>query len=367
MFSALLYFDHNATHPLSPAARAAWLDAVDRFPGNPSSPHRLGQRAEKALEDARATLGQHLGCAPENIVFTSGATESANMVLAAFPSVAVSALEHPCVLESPARSALIPSKADGQVDLAALTDIVTQGKPHLVALMAANNETGVLQPWQDALAICRAAGVPLMCDAAQWIGKLPSHELGAADFVIGCAHKFGGPTGVGFLACRRPIPALLRGGPQENQRRPGTENLAGILSMTAAFADCAASFGSIAEREQWRDEFERNFVAAVPEMKVLGHGAPRLWNTSAVLMPELNDCRRRWVVLLDKLGFAVSTGSACSSGKEKPSHVLTAMGIPSTDAGRALRFSSGWTSTRESWMQLLTGILEAVTKARDIR
>lgn len=355
----VLYFDHNATHPLSATARRVWLEAVEKFPANPSSPHRLGQRAEAALQDARERLAGMLGCGVEEIVFTSGATESANAVLVQFDDVMVSAIEHPCVVESSrGKSArALTSAATGVCAPPHFAD----GKPQLVALMAANNETGVLQPWREALAACRESGVKFFCDAAQWIGRVPASGLGACDFVSGCAHKFGGPQGVGFLKCPADFPPLLRGGPQEEGRRAGTENVAGILAMVAALEEREAAIrdGALARRIEWRAQFEKELAAALPSARILGAGAGRLWNTVSVIMPEQPDCRRRWVVVMDRLGFAVSTGSACASGKEKPSHVLTAMGVPPGEAGRVLRFSAGWETTADDWARLLDGVKAA--------
>src|SRR5216117_2319112 len=242
------YFDHNATTPMLPAARQAWLDATEKFIGNPSSPHRIGSRADAAISAARRRLADLLGCDALDLVWTSGATESNNTVLHHFartlPSTAevwVSAIEHPCVMAStkhyfPKRHRLIPVTREGVVDLNWLTEEIAHARPGLVAIMAANNETGVLQPWREALAICRQWEVPLFCDAAQWIGKLPPNGLGQCDFVSGASHKFGGPTGIGFLKCppKGRVEPLLRGGPQEEGRRAGTENVAGILSMLAA-------------------------------------------------------------------------------------------------------------------------------------
>lgn len=362
---AVLYFDHNATHPISATAKAAWLDAVERFPGNASSPHRLGQRAERALEGSREQLGAILGVSADRVVFTSGATESNNMVLAQAKHVWTSAIEHPCVMEpSHGKSTRIPVNAAGVVEVAWITAQLRTERPDLIAVMAANNETGVIQPWQEIAEICRIEGVPFLCDAAQWVGKMPSAGLGAATFVSGCAHKFGGPTGVGFLVCPQSFPALLRGGPQEEGRRAGTENLAAVQSMVAALEERvgAISSGGADARHVWRDRFELALRDRVSGVEILGAGAERLWNTVAVLMPEPPDCRRRWVVVMDKLGLAVSTGSACASGKEKPSHVLTAMGVPAEIAGRALRFSAGWETEEKDWGALLRGVEAAVAE-----
>jgi cysteine desulfurase len=367
----MLYFDHNATSPLSDAAREAWLDAIARYPGNPSSPHRLGARADAALSQARERLADWLGCEPAEIVWTAGATEANNTVLyhAAQSSDGeawVSAIEHPCVMESARRHfskrhRLIPVTPEGALDLDWLERSLKDHSPSLVAVMAANNETGVLQPWREAMSLCREKGVPFFCDAAQWIGKIPASGLGAADFVSGCGHKFGGPQGVGFLKCPRKLRPLLVGGPQEDGRRAGTENIAGILSMIAALdlREGAMKVGGLVERVAWRAEFEEMLTRELPGAWIIGAGAARLWNTVSAVMPELPDCRQRWVVKLDSLGFAVSTGSACASGKEQTSHVVSAMGLTASEASRVLRFSSGWETTRSEWQSLLDGLRRA--------
>jgi cysteine desulfurase len=364
----VLYFDHNATHPLSATAKRVWLEAVEKFPANPSSPHRLGQRAEAALDDARARLGKMLVCAPGEIVFTSGATEGANTVidhaLADGDEVWVSAIEHPCVMEAArtGRCLEIPVGGDGIVDLAWLERELGSRRPALVAVMAANNETGVLQPWRAAQDLCRQHAVPCLCDAAQWIGKHPSEGAGTCEFLTACAHKFGGPQGVGFIVCRSTMWPLLRGGPQEDGRRAGTENVASILAMAAALEEreSAIRTGGVIDLLAQRVHFENELLAAVPDARIVGAGSERLWNTVSVIMPEQPDCRRRWVVVMDKLGFAVSTGSACASGKERPSHVLTAMGFTPEEAGRALRFSAGWETPADDWARLLEGVKAAV-------
>jgi cysteine desulfurase len=365
----VLYFDHNATHPLSAAARAAWLEAVEKYPANPSSPHRLGQRAEAALENARERLAALLGCTVGRIVFTSGATEANNQIIfhhAARGSAGwASGIEHPSLREPLlarfAKPKLVATQPSGEIDLTGLAQALAGDRPAMFALMAANNETGVLQPWQSALAMCRAAGVSYVCDATQWLGRLPARGLGECDFLTASAHKFGGPVGVGFLAGPEKTAGLLLGGPQESGRRAGTENLPGILAMVAALKEreTALRAGAADERLAWRQRFERELTAALPAVRILGAEADRLWNTVAVLMPETPDCRRRWVVVLDRLGFAVSTGSACASGKEAPSHVLLAMGIAPAEAGRALRFSAGWATTWADWERLREGLLAA--------
>ncbi len=370
----MIYFDHNATHPVSATARAAWADAAERFIGNPSSPHRLGARAEATLTQAREKLAGWFGCDPREIVWTSSATEAANAVLhhaalAGAGEVWFSAIEHPCVIEPvrryfPKAHRLIPVTRDGVVDLGWLAEELKRNIPGLVAIMAANNETGVLQPWRETLALCRERGVAFFCDAAQWIGKLPAAGLGPCDYMIGSAHKIGGPQGVGFLKCPANFHPLLLGGPQEEGRRAGTENVAGVLAMIAALEEREAALpdGEAARRLALRVNFEQQLARDLPGVKIIGSAADRLWNTVSAVMPELADCRQRWVVKLDKLGLAVSTGSACASGKEETSHVLAAMGLGHV-ASRVLRFSSGWETGAGDWDALRAGLGQAVASS----
>ena len=367
----MIYLDHNATSPLLPAARAAWLEAEDRFPGNPSSPHRVGARAEAALEQARQRLAARLGCSPLDLVWTSGATEACNTVLRHVAGadsdrpVWVGAAEHPAVLETARhlwgdRLHLVPVDAAGVTRLDWVEDHLARVQPALVAVMAANNETGVLQPWRRLQELCAARGVPYFCDATQWCGRFPTAGLGACDFVAGSAHKFGGPRGVGFLKCPngRPLRPLFLGGHQQDGRRAGTENVPGILAMLAALDWCEQQMADdgAARRQLFRDAFEQALRQALPTVAINGAGVDRLWNTVNVIMP-VADCRQRRVVRLDKAGFAVSTGSACASGSEQASHVLTAMGRTAEEAGRALRFSGGWLTTAAEWNELLQAII----------
>ena len=378
----MLYFDHNATTPVMPAARAAWLEATEKFIGNPSSPHRLGQRADGALQNAREQLAACLGCDAMDIVWTSGATESNNMVFHHFANrgatkdaeVWISAIEHPCVQAAAEfhfgkRVCRIPVTRPGIVDLNWLCEELKRHRPALIAVMAANNETGVLQPWREVLAFCREANVPFFCDAAQWVGKLPSSGLGECDFVSGCAHKFGGPKGVGFLKCPGAgrLQPLLLGGQQEEGRRAGTENVAGVFSMMAALESRERSLAAHEhkERAEWRAAFVKRLLEQLPGSQIVGAGAGQLWNTVSALMPEA-DCQQRWVVKLDKFGCAVSTGSACASGREEPSKVLAAMGYSPSEASRMLRFSSGWETTGADWDALLQALVKVQEEVRPV-
>lgn len=371
MLAGMTCFDHNATAPLHPAARQAWLEAAEKFPGNPSSPHRLGRRAEAALDVARERLAGFMGADAADLVWTSGTTEACNTVVRHFAAtlppdaeVWVSAIEHPAILETARqqfgpRLRPIPVTRHGTVDFAWLARELPGRRPGFVAVMAANNETGVLQPWRETQALCRAHGVPFVCDAAQWFGRLGAQGLGECDSVVGSGHKCGGPHGVGFLKCppRTSLTPLLRGGPQEHGRRAGTENVPGVMALLAALE--TREWSLVAGEEQprlaWRDAFEERLLATLPGTAIVGAGQPRLWNTVLALMPPTAG-PARWVVKLDKLGFAVSTGSACASGKEQPSSVLTAMDYAAADTDRVLRFSSGWETSAADWDALLAAL-----------
>jgi len=367
----MIYFDYNATAPVMREAREAWLHVTEKVGGNPSSMHQYGSKAAILLADAREKLAEHLGCHPLDIVWTSGATEANNMVIHHFAKklgptgeIWVSAIEHPCVFDSAQhyfgrRARLIPVARDGVIDLDWLTTELADSRPGLVAVMAANNETGVIQPWREAAAICRQYKIPFFTDAVQFIGKMPLRGLGECDYVSGAGHKFGGPRGVGFLKIpnRSALTPLLHGGKQEGGRRAGTENVAIIAAFMAALD---AREKQILRSEHllrglWRDNFERELLRTLPGTTIVGATQPRLWNTVSALMPD-GDRKLQWVIRLDKAGFAVSTGSACTTGKEEPSHVLSAMGYKAAQAVRSVRFSAGWETTEADWDALLKGL-----------
>jgi len=368
----MLYFDHNATCPVMREAREAWLEATEKVHGNPSSPHAFGAAAHKALTEAREKLAHFLGCQPADIIWTSGATEANNMAMHHFAQtldakseVWISSIEHPCVHDSSKhyfgkRAKLIPVTHDGVVDMEWFTQEMADTRPGVVAVMCANNETGVIQPWRELHAICQTYEVPFFTDAVQWLGKMPAKGLGECDYVSGAAHKFGGPRGVGFLKIphKHKLNSLLYGGKQERGQRAGTENVPIIVSMLAALEarEKQLTEGHHETRAVWKEKFEKLLVRQVQGATIVGANVPRLWNTTSALMPEGGQLR--WVTRLDKAGFAVSTGSACTTGKEEPSHVLTAMGFKANEVAHVLRFSSGWETTAADWEALEKGIVK---------
>ncbi len=354
------YFDHNATTPLHPAAREAWLRASEKHWHNPSSLYRDAGMASQRLEAARERLGMLLGVEAERIVFTSGATESNNALLASLERVAVSSIEHPSVRMAARNAIEIPVNAHGIVEPEAVKKWIAEQRPALVSVMAANNESGALQPWRDIAALCRGHGVPFHSDAAQWIGKCDSSHLGECDYITGSAHKFGGPKGCGFLVLPDEDSRLhfMRGGPQENGRRAGTENYPAIEAMVTALETITPQLGEIESTQGKRRD---NFIAAMrsrfDDLRVISEAAPRLWNTVLMVMPAHSNLK--WLTALSRRGFSISTGSACSSGKEGSSVVVTALGAAPEELKRVVRVSGGWESTGEDWEALAAAFGEA--------
>ena len=364
------FFDYNATSPLRPEARAAWLAAGDELWLNPSSPYRAAARVHAHFNTARERVAELFEVASGRVLFNSGATEGNNAIFAhwaetlpASARVAVSPTEHPSVVEA-AKCALgervdwLTLDAQGAVDVAALVKLLEQGEVEAVSVMAANNETGILNDWQAIAAECRSRGVAYHCDASQWIGKLPLQGLGACDYVTGCAHKFGGPRGVGLSLLPEANAGFtsLVGGAQEAGHRAGTEDVAGVLAMVAALEQ--AEPGSV----EGRDLFVAELCQALPSAEVVGQEVERLWNTALLILPEFASVR--WIRALEQRGFLVSAGAACATGKQGPSPVLAAMGVPADAMRRALRVSSGWATTVDEWQALVVAIVESYAALR---
>ncbi|MCS3930380.1 cysteine desulfurase [Bradyrhizobium elkanii] len=375
-----VYLDWNATTPLRAEARTAMLAAWELI-GNPSSVHAEGREARRLVEEARATLAAAVGALPRNVVFTSAGTEANALALSPglrgssggpVERLLVSAVEHASVLSGgrfPAdKVSQIPVTRSGVIDLDRLKALLGDGPPALVSIMAANNETGAIQPLAEAAGIVHATGGLLHVDAIQALGKIP-FDIKAmdVDLTTFSAHKIGGPKGVGALVLAEGIAGLepvLRGGGQELSRRAGTENVAGIAGFGAAVRAALQALPEDAERmATLRDSLE-NGIRGIAGAMVFADDIKRLPNTILFTAPGLK--AETAVIGFDLEGVAVSSGSACSSGKVQPSHVLSAMGYDATVAQGAVRLSLGWSTepddinrALEAWRKLGNTLLRA--------
>jgi cysteine desulfurase len=379
--SGRTYLDWNATAPLRPEARAAVVAALDEL-GNPSSVHREGRAARRLVEMARQEVAALVGAEPRNVVFTSGATEANMLALTpAFePSAAhprrcerllVSAIEHPSVRSGGRFPADLIEEVgvtdDGIIDLSALARRLAAlaSTPPMVSVMAANNETGVIQPIPEVAAMVHEAGGLLHVDAVQVAGRIPCgiNEMGA-DLLSISAHKLGAPMGVGALVRRTGAPVIaephIKGGGQERGARAGTENVAGIAGFGAAATAAREAMAADASRMQaLRERLEAGLRRG--PVVIFGEGAERLPNTTLFAAPGLS--AEVALIKLDLAGFAVSSGSACSSGKVAASHVLAAMAVKPELASGAIRVSIGLATTEieidsfvEAWRMAVAGL-----------
>jgi cysteine desulfurase len=383
--AAVPYLDHNATAPLHPAARAAWLKAADRLWHNPSSLYAKATAAHDLLADCRERLADLLGCDdPRRIVFTAGATAANNLLARHLASVSppgsivlLSPIEHPAVDTSmraafPGRVSEIGVDAEGVVTTESLVSALDAHGGRAIAVvsvMAASNESGVLQPWPELASLCRSRSIPFHTDAAQWLGKLPAAGLAACDWVTGTGHKFGGPRGVGFLL----VPASTRfrgdlGGPQEQGQHAGTENLPGIAGMVAALEAREHGLVDVAIRgAALRDAGIALLPARLPAARVVRGNAERLWNTLAILSPGADS--RKLVAALDRAGIEASTGAACSSGAASAARVVAAIApslglAPGKPAGM-VRFSAGPETTAADWTTAIDALAAAAATSVD--
>lgn len=373
-----VYLDWNATTPLRLEAKQA-MTAAWEISGNPSSVHTEGRQARRLIEDARAAIAAAVGARASDVVFASGGTEANALALAPglrrgggqpVQRLLVSAIEHPSVLAggrfAPALISTIKVTGAGLVDLAHLRALLTSGPPALVSVMLANNETGAVQPVSEVADVVHEAGGLLHLDSIQALGKIPIdiNRL-KADLMTLSGHKIGGPKGVGAVVLADDVQGLeplLRGGGQELGRRAGTENVAGIAAFGAAAKAAMAALGPDAVRlEGLRNRLEQG-LKQTPGMIVFSEDVPRLPNTTLFTVPGLK--AETAVIGFDLAGIAVSSGSACSSGKVQPSHVLDAMGFPRDLAQGAVRLSLGWSTseadidlTLQAWRKLADGLL----------
>lgn len=377
---ALVYLDNNATTRPAPEVVEAMLPYLSEYFGNPSSVYRFGQLSRQAIDRARGQVASRIGCAESELIFTGGGTESINtairgLLLSRAPrrQILTTAVEHSAVREvckTVARDGFevlqIPVDINGRLDLDRFRSVLGSDTA-LVTMMWANNETGVLFPVNEIAEACRAAGVPFHCDATQAVGKVPidlkSVPIDAMSFA---AHKFHGPKGVGGLFVRRGtrVRPLIVGGPQERDRRGGTENVPGIVGMGVAAelaGECLVAVGEIAAR---RDRLERSILQQVPHTSVVGDVSNRVANTTNIAFAQLE--AEAILLLLSERDICASAGSACSSGSLEPSPVLLAMGVPDRIAHGAIRLSLSRYTTDAEIDRAIEVFPEVIRRLREV-
>lgn len=352
MSEARTYLDHNATSALRPQAKAAMVDALDAG-GNPSSVHTEGRAARRRVDVAREQVAGLVGARADMVIFTSGGTEANALALrgSGAERLIISATEHPAVMDAARGSdlpvSIVPVDENGVLELEALERVLTNdnGKA-LISVMVANNETGVLQPIQEIVSLAQAHGALVHTDAVQAAGKITvSFPLLGIDMLTLSAHKLGGPQGVGALVVRDglELTPMLLGGGQERRRRGGTENGPGIAGFGAA---AQAAHTGLADYESnirgLRDDLQAKLLESDPDLEIFSREADRLPNTLCFAHPEMT--AETLLIAFDLEGIAVSSGSACSSGKVEQSPVLAAMGVEEALASGAIRVSLGWNS-----------------------
>jgi cysteine desulfurase len=370
----MIYLDYNATTPLSPEAREAMLPYLDSVYGNPSSLHSAGRAARAAVDDSRDRIASILKVRPNEIVFTGGGTESNNLALLGLARplagkgkhIISTQTEHNAVrrtVQQLEREGFSITWADvqnsGVVDLDRLRDSI-RPDTILVSIMAANNETGVIQPLAEISEICRQRGVLLHSDMVQAFGKMEI-DLGLVDAASFAAHKIYGPKGTGFLFLRSglPIQTIMYGGSHENQRRPGTENVAGIVGLAEAAATLPNDPAELARVATLRDRLWAGIKKSWPNALLNGAEAPRLPNTLNVVFNAMDS--QTLLIAFDLEGLCASSGSACMVGSVTPSHVLLAMGLTAEQAASAVRFSLGHQTT-EKEIDCAIAILEKLAR-----
>lgn len=374
-----IYLDNNATTRPAPQVVAAMVEALTEGWANPSSIHRPGQAVRQKLELARESVCKLLGCKDRELIFTSGGTESGNLAIlgtiAALPKKRIfvtSGIEHSSVREQADLLGMrglevvkLPCDIDGLIDCDALADLLTKRSDEiaLVSIMLVNNETGVIQPIERIGSLCREKQVRFHTDGTQSVGKMKIDlESAPIDLLSFAAHKFHGPKGVGGLYVRRGVPLIrqILGGPQERQRRGGTENVPGIIGLGVA-AHLAMQWldsNSPTRQEALRDSFEQRILQTVEEASVNGASAPRMWNTANIAFARLE--AEAILLLLSERGVCASGGSACASGSLDPSPVLQAMGLPREKVHGSIRFSLSRDTTAaeiDRALQIIPGVI----------
>lgn len=359
-----IYLDYNATAPARDEVRTVVADALSEA-HNASSVHSFGREGRQLVENARENVAALVGTQPNMVIFNAGATEGNNTVLQHFKDerILISAIEHPSVLEAVPQADKIPVMPEGTIDLAVLEDMLKTKKTALVSVMLVNNETGIIQPIKEAVALTHKHGALFHCDAVQAAGRIPVNmpELGI-DFLTLSAHKIGGPQGVGALVLGLcgVTPTLLHGGGQEKSARAGTENVAGIAGFGVA---AQLALDEMENYTAKTSELQNKLEAALDGVVIYGQDAPRASNTTLLSLPGASS--ETLLMALDLEGVAVSNGSACSSGRVEPSHVLKAMNASDDEASGAIRISTGWNSSEKDIDHFLEVWQKITTRMKD--
>jgi cysteine desulfurase len=360
-----VYLDYNATAPMREDVLTL-MTHIMRDVGNASSIHSYGRHARKIIEDARRTLANLLAVAPAQVIFNSGATEGNNAILKLFSDqrILVAASEHLSVLDAAPQAERIPVLTTGLIDMDAYKNLLLQKPaPKLVSIMYVNNETGVIQDLPTLAGLAHEAGAYFHVDAVQALGRLAfTREQIGADYITVSAHKIGGPQGVGaiIVAPKVPAPKLLLGGGQERRQRAGTENVSGIAGFAKACelaSDDRTAFQNLA---LYRDQLQKEILKLEPEAIIFGEAAPRVANTLCCALPAISS--ETLLMGLDLDGIAISSGSACSSGSIRPSHVLRAMGVDEKLASCGVRISMGWGTTQGDMDRLILSLEKIIAR-----
>lgn len=343
-----IYLDYNATCPIRAEAVDAMVSALQNI-GNASSLHFYGRGARKAVEDARAHVAALVGVRSAQVIFNGGATEGNNTILSGYRDkvVFIGATEHPSVTEAAGHAQQIPVTHDGLINLDALDAMLDAQTPALISVQLVNSETGVIQPVAEIAARAKAKGAMVHCDAVQAAGRIAIdfNALGV-DYLTLSAHKFGGPQGIGALIFREGLqmPKFMHGGGQEKRQRAGTENVAAIAGFGVAANIAREKLNDLhAHTLSLQTKLEDGLRQIANDIEIVSGNAERVSNTTAVIVPGAP--AETMLMGMDLEGVAISSGSACSSGTFKPSHVLTNMGYSDDEARSALRFSSGYATT----------------------
>ncbi len=364
-----VYFDHNSTSPMLPIAMEAWVYAQSDAWMNASAPYRGSARVNALFDNACERIAERIDCKMNEVVFTSGASEGITSIFfwlaREYPAekVLLAPTEHTAVQRAaefffPGKTDYLDANPDGSIDLRQLEEKLLTREYAAVAVMAANNETGLIHPWKLINALCRKHKSWYICDATQWMGKLESHEIGICDFLVASAHKFGGSKGCGLLKLPAQIDdfRLILGGEQQEGRRAGTVDYPGIIALVEAF-DWTNKLTS--KINDYRGNFLRSIANKIPDITINTDLNNSLWNTLSIALPKYENIR--WIHNLDQAGFLVSTGAACSF-ETRASKTLQAIGKTSDEIRRTIRISSSWNNTEDEWQELAEAMIKIWNK-----